>query len=98
MGITVIVDLESIIGWVLLGVTLVVGIILWILCSIADAISDRKRKKMHEEYDRKFSEWCNNCKYYKNGKCDVGHTCIDGSEYVSEIDCRMPIEMTEVKK
>ena len=60
MLITIIVDLESIIGWFLLGVTLVVGIILWILCSIADAISDRrsekKRRKQYEEYDRKFGE------------------------------------------
>lgn len=60
MLITVIVDLESIIGWVVLGVTIAICILIWIVGAIADGISgrfgERKRKKQYEEYDRKYGE------------------------------------------
>lgn len=60
MLITVIVDLESIIEWVVLGAIIIICILILIVGAIADGISgrfgERKRKKQYEEYDRKFGE------------------------------------------
>lgn len=60
MLITVFVDLKDIISFAFWGTILVICAVLWILMSVIDYITgkheDRRRKKMYEEYDRKYGE------------------------------------------
>ena len=58
--ITWIIDLTDLVkGLIWIGIFLA-GLILWVLFSIIEDMhnerQERKRKKMHEEYDRKFGE------------------------------------------
>ena len=60
MLITFIVDLTELVYWVVIVGVLLLLLGLWLICSIFEGIgnrfAERKRKKMYEEYDRKYGE------------------------------------------